>query len=119
MIKEIIEKGSIAFICNSFDHIKQFIEISKREGINYEKMGWKESDEEDMFETYIQYLSNKHKSIIIIKKKMISMEYGVRFEHQFYSRTYKNYHSYNDWDNYTFVDFTQLLRDSKLKELGI
>jgi hypothetical protein len=117
MIKEIIENGNTAFICDTFKHIKQFIEISKQEGITYQKMGWKESEEEDMFEKYTQFLSTKHSSIILVKKRMISMEFGVRFEYQFRSRTYRDYDVYGDWDDYTFVNFTQILRDNKLNSI--
>jgi hypothetical protein len=45
MIREIIEKGGTAFVCDAFEHIKQFIKISEDEGITYQKMGWKESEE--------------------------------------------------------------------------
>jgi hypothetical protein len=34
-------------------------------------MGWKESEEEDMFEKYTKFLSTKHSSIILVKKRMI------------------------------------------------
>jgi hypothetical protein len=117
MIKEIIEKGSTAFVCDTFEHIKQFIEISKQEGITYQKMGWKESELEDMFEKYTKCLSTKHQSIILVKKKMICMEFGVIFEYQLYSRTYRDYSVYNDWNDYTLVNFTKELRDNKLNDI--
>lgn len=117
MIREIIEKGSTAFVCDTFEHIKQFIEISKQEGITYQKMGWKESEEEDMFEKYTQFLSTKHSSIILVKKRMIGMEFGVRFEYQFHSRTYRDYSVYHDWNDYTLVNFTQILRENKINSL--
>lgn len=117
MIREIIEKGSTAFVCDTFEHIKQFIEISKQEGIAYQKMGWKESEEEDMFEKYTQFLSTKHRSIILVKKRMIGMEFGVRFEYQFHSRTYRDYSVYHDWNDYTLVNFTQILRDNKINSI--
>lgn len=118
MIKEIIEKGSTAFICDTFEHIKQFIEISKQEGITYMKMGWKEIDDvEDMFKKYTQHLSTKHRSIILVKKRTIGMEFGVRFEYQFYSRTYRDYSVYHDWNDYTLVNFTQILRENKISSI--
>ena len=117
MIKEIIEKGSTAFVCDTFEHIKQFIEISKQEGITYQKMGWKESEDEDMFEKYTKFLSKKHSSIILVKKRMIGMEFNVRFEYQFYSRTYRDYNVYHDWNDYTLVNFTQILRENKINSI--
>jgi hypothetical protein len=113
MIREIIEKGSTAFVCDAFEHIKQFIKISEDEGITYQKMGWKESEEEDMFEKYTKFLSTKHSSIILVKKRMI----GVIFEYQFHSRTYRDYDVYHDWNDYTLVNFTQELRENKINSI--
>lgn len=117
MIKEIIENGHTAFICDTFDHIKQFIEISKQEGITYQKMGWKESYEQGFFERYTQFLSTKHSSIILVRKIITHMEFGVTFEYQLYSRSNRDYDVYGDWDDYTFVNFTQILRDNKLNSI--
>jgi hypothetical protein len=39
---------------------------------------------------------------------------GVIFEHQFHSRTYRDYDVYHDWNDYTLVNFTQELERIKL-----
>jgi hypothetical protein len=56
MIREIIEKG-VPFVCDTFEHIKQFIKISEDEGITYQKMGWKKVKKKICLKKYTKFLS--------------------------------------------------------------
>lgn len=100
---------------------------SKKEGIVFSKTGWIEKDLK-IYENYF-HEGYPHIALMVYNRYMISKDLSVpdieyelypenyKDEIQFYSRSYKDYNTYTDWNKYKIVNYTQILRDIKLKEI--
>lgn len=117
----VIKHKLVAFECNSHTHFKYFIDQCKNEGIKFSKTGfvedydylYKYSDGSDCnYKLYaLIVLSGYHQPR---KESYIKRMDPLLQEFQFYSRSDKDKDIYTDWSKYTMVDFSQMLRDSKL-----
>ena len=125
-ITEIVKKyKSVAFTFASIKGFECLLDISNSQGVIFSRFGYVE---EDIFEKYTKYLHKDHACIILLVHSIFEDELdyyriyckpGIKDEIQIYSRSYKDYDNYEDWDKYKFIDFMQLIRDDKLDRLGI
>lgn len=146
MIKELVyENKNVAFFCSTLEHFRELIMESKKEGIVFSKTGYIEEDfkryENNLHEgyshiilmVYYRYHISRSLSDFAIEQYKNGSKTWLPFttpepftpdnfenykeEIQFYVRSYKDYDTYNDWDKYKIIDYTQILRDIKLKEI--
>lgn len=121
-IRDIVIKHKlVAFECNSHAHFKYFIDQCKSEGIKFSKTGFVE-DYEGLYNRYSDNYDPSYKLYALIvlsgyhqprKESYTKRMNPLLQEFQFYSRSAKE-DIYTDWSKYTMVDFSQMLRDSKL-----
>jgi len=115
MIRELIlEHMSVAFVCQTIDHVRYFIHQSDKEKIIFSKSQGIHGiyvEDTDMLLDQISRLKNPPFVILSIMKS--------EDEIQFYSRDdiikYKDY--YTDWDKYKMIDFTEIIRDKSIDDI--
>jgi hypothetical protein len=116
MIKELVyENKNVAFFCSTLEHFRELIVESKKEGIVFSKNGYIEED----FKRYEINLQEGYPHVILMVSNSYINHIELQLfkdEIQFYARSYKYYDTYNEWDKYKIVNYTELLRDIKLKE---
>lgn len=108
-IKETLEKYTrIALVCNTFDDVKTLLRQLRLEQIRHTYYLYQE-EWEDMFDKYTSHLdSNFRTAILIVEEKT---------GYNLYSRSYKDWGKYDDWENYHFIDYTAFIREDKLNQL--
>jgi len=117
MIKSFLDRMEVdmklGFVCQDIKQFKLFLDTCESEGIIFSKLDENYIESYDiLFPTYTAHLNKKYNSVALIIKK--------GNEYQFYSRDYKNpKDNYPDENEIVYVHFTQILRNEKLKELGL
>lgn len=102
--KELINKHKfIAIICNNFDHF-DVLTKTLQEQMTFSKMSFVEDITSDMWKGH---LHKDHKIIVIICNTPLYHTVDRNSEYQFYTRSYKDYDTYTDWHNYTFINFSR------------
>jgi hypothetical protein len=131
MIRDIIlEYTKVGFMCNTFDHFKLFIDNCKNEGIIFSK-GRSIEEYDNIFEKYTKYIrSESYQGVIAL----VMYDYPVfvakpeenKKEFQIYSRSITEYQIYlndsksdfyKDWHKFKMINYTEMIRDNKLKEI--
>ena len=127
MIQELIlEHKSVAFVCQTIDHVRYFIHQSDKEKIVFSKrLNTVNSfvEDTDMLLDQISRLKNPPFVILTIMKS--------EDEIQFYSSSryfsilsarddiikYKDYYTDTYWDKYKMIDFTEIIRDKSIDDI--
>ena len=103
-----------AFICDSINKFNYFLDLCDSEGIDFTDYNARPHYKRH----YYEYLKSEHiKHLSIDSKKYFAIIYIIDGCYHFYSRD--NNEDYYDWYQMEIIDFTQILRDFKLNELGI
>lgn len=117
MIKELLnENKNVAFLCGTLKQFRELISESRKEGIVFSKTGYIEED----FKRYEINLQEGYPHVILMVSNRYINHIELQLfkdEIQFYVRSYKDYDNYTDWDKYKIVNYTELLRDIRLKEI--
>lgn len=111
-IKEIVsKKGNYAFLCKDHTHFKMCVKQASDEGIVFSKtLGNHPSFIEDydyIISNYTNHLSSNNVCAL--------MKNNGR-EIQFYSRDLDDNYGF-DWSEWEIIDYTGLIRDSKINEI--
>lgn len=121
----------VGFVCSSLEQFSLFIDLCKSQDIILSKsydmdLNPHIESYEGMFEQYSNHLKGPRCIAMLVYKIHKRKGKGTFKEIQFYSRDYSEYLKrgtagdiYNDWDKMTMIDFNQIMRDDKLKKLGI
>ena len=123
-IKEIVsKKGNYAFLCKDHTHFKMCVKQASDEGVVFSKSPNGQlsfaggiSSEQPFIEDYDYIMSNftKHLS----SNNVCDLMKNNGYEIQFYSRDIGNSYGF-DWSEWEIIDYTSLIRNNKLNELGI
>lgn len=115
MIIDLIEKHpKLALVCTCFEHISHLLDLCKDSNITFSKrLGVTDiytETWEGLYEKYTKHLSSDHKSVVLI----IVGDLG---DINIFTRSYKDWGKYDDWENYYFIDYSAHIREDKINEL--
>ena len=112
-IKEIVsKKGNYAFLCKDHTHFKMCVKQASDEGVVFSKS----LSDQPFIEDYDYIMSNftKHLS----SNNVCALMKNNGYEIQFYARDIGDSYGF-DWSTWEIIDYTSLIRNNKLNELGI
>ena len=112
-IKEIVsKKGNYAFLCKDHTHFKMCVKQASDEGVVFSKT----LGEHPFIEDYDYIMSNftKHLS----SNNVCALMKNDGYEIQFYARDIGDSYGF-DWSEWEIIDYTSLIRNNKLNQLGV
>jgi hypothetical protein len=117
IIKEIVsKKGNYAFLCKNHTHFKMCVKQAINEGIVFSKTfgNWHKDPHPNYIEGYDYIISNYTKHLS--DNNVCALMKNTGYEIQFYSRDINSNHGF-DWSEWEIIDWTSLMRDSKINEI--
>jgi hypothetical protein len=113
-IRDIVsKKGNYAFLCKDHTHFKMCVKQAIDEGIVFSKtigIGSKPfiQDYDYIISNYTKHLSDNN---------VCALMKNTGYEIQFYSRDRSNNNYGFDWSEWEIIDWTSLMRNSKINEI--
>jgi hypothetical protein len=117
-IKDIVsKKGNYAFLCKDHTHFKMCVKQAIDEGIVFFKTfgNWHKDPHPDDIEGYDYIISNYTKHLS--DNNVCALMKNTGYEIQFYSRDRSNNNYGFDWSEWEIIDWTSLMRNSKINEI--
>lgn len=117
MLKELVIKyNKVAFLCNNKIECEKLVDIATTE-MHFSKTIYRaNSRSERMIETK-NYILNHYFKSNYLDHKYYCLIINAGYEFQFYTIDYREKDKYNDWNKFTIVNFTHLIRKDKLLKI--